>query len=63
VIAPDYIGDGVYATENEYGLILTTGHHEQAKADNIIALEPSVIAALERYIKRMKDQHLAEKQS
>lgn len=54
MIAPDYLGDGVYATDDPQGLILTTGHHLPASADNTIMLEPEVIVALERYLERMK---------
>ena len=57
MIAPDYIGDGVYCTESEYGLMLTTSDHRREKADNVIFLEPCVIAALKRYLARMEAQH------
>ena len=44
---PDYIGDGVYATHDAWGMILLRterdGHWE------LIALEPNVFEALTRY--------------
>lgn len=44
---PTYLGDGVYASQNEFGqLVLTTGHHEPLQADAVIYLEPEVLAAL-----------------
>lgn len=55
MIKPEYLGDGVYASSTaEFPLVLTTGHHEPALADNKIAFEPEVIAALEIYITRIK---------
>lgn len=57
MIAPDYLGDGCYATETEYGLMLTTSDHRREKADNVIFLEPSVISALKNYLVRMEAQH------
>lgn len=53
-VPPDYLGDAVYATDDGYGLRLTTDHHEPAHAGNVIVLDPEVIAALERYIARWK---------
>ena len=44
-----YIGDGVYASYDGWNIVLTTGNHEPALADNIIALEPEVIESLNRY--------------
>lgn len=57
MIAPDYLGDAVYATEIDYGLMLTTDDHRRELAGNVIFFEPSTIAALERYIARMKAQY------
>ncbi len=54
---PDYLGDGVYAIYNEFGdgqLVLRTGSHEGRNADAEIFLEPEVMAALERYMQRIK---------
>lgn len=48
---PTYLGDGVYAKQDELGrLVLTTGDHDDARADNRIVLEPEVVAALIRYL-------------
>lgn len=60
MIAPDYMGDGVYATDDQRGLIITTGHHLVSQADNVIVLEFDVLAALERYIARMKADRAAQ---
>jgi hypothetical protein len=50
---PQYLGDGVYATLNDFGQIaLTTGDHDPAKADNTIYLEPEVIRELIGFMKR-----------
>ena len=44
-----YIGDGVYATKNSYGIVLTTGHHEESQADNVILLENSVMDSFSKW--------------
>lgn len=44
-----YLGDGVYAHFNGYSVVLTTGHHDPAVADNIIEMEPQVMGSLKRY--------------
>lgn len=54
------MGDGVYATDDQRGLIITTGHHLVSQADNVIVLEFDVLAALERYIARMKADRAAQ---
>lgn len=56
MITPSYLGDGVYASFDRRGLVITTGHHEPDKADNVIVLEPFVIAALEKYVEAVKAQ-------
>ena len=40
---PTYLGDGVYATEDDRGIVLIT------EADNVIVLEPKVWAALRKW--------------
>jgi hypothetical protein len=57
MLKPDYLGDGVYVTEDDVrgGIVLTTAHHEQLKADNVIFLNPEVLDALDRYLQRMKE--------
>lgn len=54
MIPPEYLGDGVYASFDRRGLVVTTGHHDPAKADNVIVLEPFIIAALEKYVEKAK---------
>lgn len=51
-----YLGDAVYADVNSYGIILTT--EDGIKATNTIYLEKSVIEALEKFIKMMKEEVL-----
>jgi hypothetical protein len=49
---PTYLGDGVYAQFDQFGmLILTTGSHELRMADNTIMLEPEVLEALLNFLK------------
>jgi hypothetical protein len=48
-IEPTYLGDGVYATEDDRGIVLTTGTHVIAEADNVVVLEPKVWAALKKW--------------
>ena len=47
-----YLGDGVYASYDGFQVWLAANHHE----NKVIALEPVVILALERYIKVLRDQ-------
>ena len=55
-IEPTYLGDGVYATEDDRGIVLTTGTHVITEADNVIVLEPKVWAALKRWAEPSKDE-------
>lgn len=49
----DYLGDGVYAEITGYGdLVLTTSDGE--RNTNRIVLEPEVLAALLRYVERVR---------
>ena len=57
MIGPQYLGDGVYATAEEDGsIMLTTGHHEQLEAGNVIFLEPEVLTFLDQYRKRARTE-------
>ncbi len=48
----DYLGDSVYADFDGYGIVLTTENGEGPS--NTIFMEPEVIAALNRYLERIK---------
>lgn len=50
--AKSYLGDGVYADVNDYGITLTT--ENGIEATNTIYLEPAVIAALLAFIERVR---------
>jgi len=60
LIFRDYLGDGVYVGFDGCQIIMTTGHHERAMADNVIAMEPTVLAALDRYRERL-NTHLKDR--
>ena len=47
-----YIGDGVYAEFDGYGIWLRTGDHRDEKCDNKIYLEPSVLNDLINFADR-----------
>lgn len=49
----EYIGDGVYVKFDGYGFQLHANHHEHPT--DKIYLEPEVLAALNRYAKRIED--------
>lgn len=49
LIEPRYLGDGAYASFDGFNIVLTTGHHSPAQADNVICLEPAVFCALVRF--------------
>lgn len=46
-----FLGDGAYASLDDYGrVVLTTGHHDPRQADNVVVLEPEVLAEFERWL-------------
>lgn len=55
---PSYIGDGVYVRVDDWGrIVLTTGHHDEAHADNVIVLEPEVLREFDRWRERNMKKH------
>lgn len=49
----DHLGDGAYVTFTGYSYVLTANHHDPAEATDQVHLEPSALAALLRFIKRI----------
>lgn len=49
----DYLGDSVYADFDGYAIVLTTDNGYGPS--NTIVMDPQTIAALERYMKRLKE--------
>jgi hypothetical protein len=49
-----YIGDGVYIRDDGYQLVLTTGHHLEAEADNIVCLEDECVDGLLRFLEHAR---------
>ena len=47
-----YLGDGVYASFDGYHVWLAVNHHE----NRVVALEPEVLSALEKYVASIKAQ-------
>lgn len=56
----DYLGDSVYVQHDGHHIILTTENGLPTDPSNSIALEPNMLAALNRYVARMKAKY-AEK--
>jgi len=50
-----YIGDGVYAEFDGYGIWLRTGNHEDHLCDDKIYIEPSVLESLNMFYKGAVD--------
>ena len=48
-----YLGDGVYASFDGYQIWLAVNHHE----NNVVALEPSVLDRLYKYVEMLKDDN------
>jgi len=48
-----YLGDGVYASFDNYSVWLAVNHHE----NNVVALEPGVVANLIKYIESLKEKN------
>lgn len=46
---PEYIGDGVYAEFDGFGIWLRTGDHRVEACENEIYLEPDVLQALNNF--------------
>ena len=53
---PDYMGDSVYIGHDGYHLILVT-NNGGPEMSNRIAIEPSVLEAINRYHKRIKEKY------
>jgi hypothetical protein len=49
-----YIGDGVYAQFDGYGVWLRTGNHNDHLCDNRVYLEPSVLFNLQLFLDGFK---------
>jgi hypothetical protein len=55
----EYIGDGVYAMFDGYGIVLHANHHEHPT--DKIYLEPQVCESLSHFVdqvKKMKEAHM-----
>ena len=51
--APRYIGDGAYVQvdpEDPFRIIVTTGSHILADADNVVYLEPEPMRGLQQFM-------------
>ncbi len=55
-LAPQYLGDAVYASFDGHHVVLTTDSHNQAEAGNTIFLEPQVLNSLFRYCEALKQE-------
>jgi len=53
-----YLGDGVYAIFDGFGIMLHANHHEHPT--DRIYLEPGVIENLNKFNEKMKGQHEKE---
>lgn len=51
-----YLGDGVYAYFDGYGIWLRTGDHREERCDNKIYLEPKVLHCLDLFNKKVSEQ-------
>jgi len=50
----DYLGDSVYVHHDGYSIVLTTVN-DSSRPSNTIYMEPEVLEAFERYIKRIRE--------
>lgn len=58
-----YLGDGVYAELDDYGIWLRTGDHREEFCDNKIYLEPIVLSRLNNfYDPLMREQNATDNQ-
>ena len=52
----DYLGDSVYADIDEGGAVVLTTENDSSGPSNTIILEPEVVAALQRWLERVKER-------
>lgn len=52
----DYLGDGLYAAFDGYQIKLAANDKAGGFSTGVVALEPNVVAAFERYVKRLRDE-------
>ena len=53
LLPKEYIGDGIYIQDRGYGIVLTT--ENGVSIQNEIHIEPMKFKAIERYIKRIRE--------
>lgn len=53
-----YLGDGVYAEFDGFGIWLRTGSHEHNLCDDKIYLEPDVFDSLNKFVEHIKSRKL-----
>jgi hypothetical protein len=57
MIEPEYLGDGVYMQEDEFGqLVLSTDSHILLNARNIIYIELPLLKHLKQYVEKLENQ-------
>lgn len=47
-----YLGDGVYAEFDGYGIWLRTGNHQDHLCDDKIYIEPNVLRGLNKFVEQ-----------
>jgi hypothetical protein len=52
---PVYLGDGVYVHTNNGNVVLTTGHHEILKSENVIYLDHNTLSKFLEYLKELDE--------
>lgn len=52
-----YIGDGVYAEFDGFGIWLRTGDHREEKCDDKIYIEPDVLNSLNRFVEHLRTRN------
>lgn len=57
----EYIGDGVYAEFDGFGIWLRTGDHRDDYCDNKVYLEPDVLDSLNRFYGYVLNKRIKEK--
>ena len=51
---PIYLGDAVYATYDDYHVILTAGDHDPIKAQHVVYLDKDVMAGLIKWYQEIE---------
>lgn len=57
MLEPTHLGDGAYASDDGFGIIITANDYRPANASDIIYIDAPAIENLKRFIKQWEQEH------